>query len=173
MVDVPKSNEEMKKEEVIFQWKSPSRLFKKRDKEYFTNIGAIVFLLVVILFFAREYMFILAVLSIVFFIYVTSTVEPEEIEHKITNLGIESGDSFYRWGELVDFWYEEQWGQSLFVVQSLARGRIMMLLSKTMNKDKVREAVAQYVPYREHPQKTWMDNASRWISEKIPLEKPA
>ncbi|MBI3342641.1 hypothetical protein HY032_00610, partial [Candidatus Gottesmanbacteria bacterium] len=47
-------------EEVLLAWTSPSRLFKKRDREYFTNIGAIVFLLTIILVFAREFVLIAA-----------------------------------------------------------------------------------------------------------------
>jgi hypothetical protein len=166
-----KNTETPPPEEVHLTWKSPSRLFKKRNKEYFTNVAAIVFLLVVILVFAREYMFILAVLSVVFFIYVTSTVAPEEIEHRLTNLGIESGGRFYRWGEMVDFWYEEQWGQVMMVIRSVARGRVMILINP-QDKEKIREIVVQYVPFREQPPTNWMDNASRWISEKVPLEKP-
>src|SRR3990170_8319283 len=111
-----KKNEE-KREEIYLEWSSPSRLFKKRDREYFTNIGAIVFLLVIILVFAREFVLIAAVLSIVFLIYVLSTVPPEEIAHRITNLGIESAGHFYPWETLVDFWFEHQWGQTLLVLR--------------------------------------------------------
>lgn len=159
------------KEEVYFNWSSPSRLFKKRDKEYFTNIGAIVFLLTIILVFAREFVLIATVVSIVFLIYVLSTVPPEEIKHKITNLGIESGGHFYRWEELVDFWFEEQWGQTMLEIRAYAQPRIIILLGST-SKDKVREVVAKYIPFREEPEKTWVDNAATWLSKKVPLEKP-
>ena len=57
---------EPKEEEVYVTWSSPSRLFKKRDKEFFVNILAIVFLLSVILVFVREFVLIATVLSIVF-----------------------------------------------------------------------------------------------------------
>ena len=164
--------DEQKPEEVLVEWKSPSRLFKKRDREYYTNIGAIVFLLVVILVFAREYMFILAILSIVFFIYATSTVPPEDVEHRITNLGMETAGHFYRWGDLVDFWYEEQWGQTKMIVNSLSRGRLFIILGG-QDKEEIRKIVAEFVPYRENPPRTWFDNASSWISRKIPLEKPS
>jgi hypothetical protein len=163
---------EIKPEEELLAWNSPSRLFKKRDREYFINIAVIVFFLVVILVFAQEFMFILAVLSIVFFVYVTSTVPPEDILHRITTLGVESAGRYYRWGELSEFWFEEQWGQTKIVIQSLTHGRIIMLLGN-LDRSNVKEIVSTYIPYRNQPQKTWMDNASSWISEKIPLEKPA
>lgn len=160
-----------KEEEVYATWSSPSRLFKKRDREFFVNIGAIVFLLSVILVFVREFVLIATVLSIVFLIYVLSTVPPEEVRHRLTNLGLESAGHFYRWEECADFWFEEQWGQHMLVIRLFMAPRIIVLLGD-QKQEKIREFVAQYIPYREQPDRTWVDNAARWISEKIPLEKP-
>ncbi len=169
--DTPNDPEKMKIEELL-RWTAPSRLFKKRDKEYFTNIGAIVFLLIIILVFAREYMFILAVLSIVFFIYTISTVPPEDIEHRITNLGIESTGHFYRWEELAEFWFEEQWGQVKMVLAPIMGSRIILLLG-SVDKKKMREIVSKYIPFREQPPSSFVDNAAKWLTEKVPLDKPS
>ena len=159
------------KEEVFAEWTSPSRLFKKRDREYFTNIGAIVFLVCVILVFAREFLLIAAVISLVFFIYVLSTVPPEDVKHRITNLGIESAGHFYRWEEFADFWMEEQWGQTMLVIRPYMTTRTIILLGNEP-KEKIRKIVAEYIPFRQEPDRTWVDNAGRWLSEKIPLDKP-
>ncbi len=157
--------------EIYLSWTSPSRLFKKRDKEYFTNIGAIVFLLAVILVFAREFALIAALFAVVFFVYVTSTVPPEEIKHKLTNLGLETADAFYRWDDLVDFWFEEQWGQVMLVVRPPVGVRLIMLLGD-QDRDRIRDIVAKHIPFREKPEKSWLDNAASWVSKTIPLEKP-
>jgi hypothetical protein len=157
------------KEEVYLTWFSPSRLFKKRNKEYFTNIGAIVFLLTIILIFAREFLLVAAVLSIVFLIYVLSTVPPEEVEHRITNLGIESAGHFYRWEELAEFWMEEQWGQYILVLRPYFGARIIVLLGD-QERQMVRTHIAKHIPFREQPEKTWVDNAATWLTKKIPLE---
>lgn len=172
MVDTADDTQEKVKQEVLLAWSSPSRLFKRRDKEYFTNIGAIVFLLVIILVFAREFLLIAAVVSIVFLIYVLSTVPPEEVSHRITNLGIESAGHYYRWEELSEFWYEEQWGQALLVLRPILGTRIIILLG-AQDKALVRKLIAEYLPFRENPEKSWVDNASSWLSKKIPLEKPS
>lgn len=166
-VDTPEEEKE-----VYLAWRSPSRLFKRRDKEYFTNIGAIVFLLSVILIFAREYVLVAVVLAIVFLIYVLSTVPPEDVDHRITNLGIDSAGTYYRWETLGDFWFEEQWSQQILVLRPLVGARAIVLIRKE-DKDRVRELLAKHIPFREKPQKTWVDNAANWISEKIPLEKQA
>jgi hypothetical protein len=159
-------------EKVFLAWASPSRLFKKRDKEYFTNIAAIVFLLSIILVFAREFVLIAAVISIVFLVYVLSTVPPEEVAQKITNLGIESAGHFYRWEELMEFWFEKQWGQTMLVLRPYLGPRIIVLLG-SQGEEKVRELIAKHIPFREVPDKTWVDNAASWLTKKIPLEKPA
>ncbi len=158
-------------EEVYAEWSAPSRLFKKRDREYFVNIAAIVFLLCVILVFAREFVLIATVLSIVFLIYVLSTVPPEDVKHRVTSLGIESAGHFYRWEEFADFWFEEQWGQVMMVVRPYLSPRLIILLGGE-SKARIREFVAKHIPFREEPDRTWVDNAARWMSEKIPLEKP-
>jgi len=160
-----------KTEEVYAAWSSPSRLFKRRDREFFVNILAIVFLLSVILVFIREFVLIATVLSIVFLIYVLSTVPPEEVKHRITNMGIESAGHFYRWEEVADFWFEEQWGQNLLVLRFFMAPRFTILLAD-QNKDKIRQSLAQHIPFREQPDRSWVDNAAIWISEKIPLDKP-
>jgi hypothetical protein len=172
MVDTTAEPEQKIQQEVLLAWASPSRLFKKRDKEYFTNIGAIVFLLIIILVFAREFLLIAAVVSIVFLIYVLSTVPPEDVTHRITNLGIESAGHYYRWEELSEFWFEEQWGQALLVLRPVLGTRIIILLG-VQDKALVRKLIAQYIPFREKPEKSWVDNASSWLSKKIPLEKPS
>ncbi len=159
-----------REEEVYAAWTSPSRLFKKRDREFFVNILAIVFLLSVILVFVREFVLIAAMLSIVFLIYVLSTVPPEEVKHRVTNLGIESAGHFYRWEEFADFWFEEQWGQVMLILRPFATARLIILLG-SQNKEKIREAIAHHIPFREEPDRNWVDNAARWITEKIPLEK--
>jgi len=172
-MDTPTAGSEKEvRQEVLLAWSSPSRLFKKRDREYFTNIGAIVFLLIIILVFAREYLLIAAVVSIVFLVYVLSTVPPEEVGHRITNLGLDSAGHFYRWEELVDFWFEEQWGQTMLVLRPIVGTRIVVLLGDE-DKVEVRKLIAEYIPFRDKPEKTWVDNAAQWITDKIPLEKPS
>jgi hypothetical protein len=163
---LPKSEEH----EVLLSWFSPSRLFKRRDKDYFKNIGAIVFFLSIIFFFMKEFLLIVAILSVVFLVYALSTVPPENVKHKITNLGIESADHFYPWDSLVDFWFEEQWGQTMLMIRPQIGVRITILLGD-QHKDHVRDLVAKYIPFREKPMKSWVDNAAHWLTEKVPLEK--
>ena len=76
-----------------------------------------------------------AVLSIVFLIYVLSTVPQRRLSTEITNLGIESAGHFYRWEELVEFWMEEQWGQYILVLRPYFGARIILLLGEAGEAD--------------------------------------
>lgn len=171
MDQVTLPDEKIQKEEVYIAWTSPSRLFKKRNKEYFTNIAAIVFLLVIILVFAREFVLVAAVLSIVFLIYVLSTVPPEDVSHRVTNVGIESAGHYYRWEQIAAFWFEEQWGQQLLMLQPVMGSRIIILLGQ-QDKKQIQETMEKHIPFREQPERSWVENAASWLSKKIPLEKP-
>lgn len=166
-------NNEVNGQQTIYvTWRSPSRLFKKRDKEFFRNVAAIVFLLLVILIFAKEFLLIFAVVAVTFLIYVFSTVPPEDVFHSISNIGLESAGHFYRWTDLSEFWFDQQWGQTYVVVVPYVGTRIIMLLSD-IPESQIREVLMRFIHYREEPQKTVLDNAASWLSEKIPLDKPA
>lgn len=171
-MDKDLGSEKQPEPEVYLTWSSPARLFKKRNAEFYKTIGAIVFLLTIILVFASEFVLVLAMLSIVFLVYVLSTVPPENVEHRITNLGIESAGHYYRWEEIAEFWFDAQWEQVLLVLRPMFGPRTTILMGE-QKKDAVREILAKHIPYREHPEKTWMDNASSWLSSKIPLEQPS
>src|SRR3989304_9772352 len=86
--------------EILLSWKGPSHPFKKRNKIFYQTVAALTFLLVVIVFFLREFMLIGVILSITFVVYAISSVPPVEVEHKITPLGLENAGRLFRWIEL-------------------------------------------------------------------------
>jgi hypothetical protein len=155
----------------LVEWKAPVRPFKKRDREYLTTIGAIVFLLGVILLFLQEWLLIAVIVALVFVAYILSTVSPEETEHKITNRGVITGGKTYRWEELVRFWFTEKWGQKILSLETVVRfpGRLTLLLGEA-NQEQIKKILSDYLPFEE-PEKTWADNASNWLSRQIPLGK--
>jgi len=158
------------KEEELLRWKAPARLFKKRDREYYTTIGAIVFLLVVILLFIKQWMLIAVIVAFAFVSYVLAAVQPEEVEHVVTSKGIKTGGKTYLWGDLVRFWFEEKWKLKMLVVE-VKKGfpaRLMMMLSGQDEKE-LEEALSDYLKM-EKPESGIVDKAAGWLSEKVPLE---
>lgn len=155
----------------LLTWKAPARPFKKREREYFTTIGAIVFLIALILLFLKEWLLIVVIIALVFVAYVLATVEPGKVEHKITNRGIVTGGKTYAWNELERFWLTEKWGQKILHVDTfLPFPRRLMLLLGEVEAKKIKNLLADYLRF-ERPEKSWIEKASDWLSRQVPLEK--
>lgn len=156
---------------ILITWKAPARPFKKQSREYFTTLGAMIFLIALILVFLKEFVFIAAILSLFFMVYVLSTVEPEEITHKVTNKGMVTGKKTYPWEKLGRFWFSAKWGNNILNVENFLGlpSRIILLLGKTP-KEEIKKIFEEYLIF-EKPEKTFIDKASTWLSKKVPLEK--
>ena len=156
---------------VLVEWSSPSRVFKSLSREKFATIGAIVFLVAIILVFLQEWFLIAVIVALVFFVYILSSVQPGQIIHQISNRGVVTGGKNYPWGQLISFWFEQKEGQEILFLDGADRFnfRLMILLGEKKSEE-VRKILAQHLP-EENPQKTWIDKAGEWITRQIPLEK--
>ena len=162
---------ERNEEKVLLAWEAPSRPYRKRDKEFYTTIGIIVFLVSLILFFAGQFLFIAVVVSLAFVAYVLNTVPPEKIHNSITTFGIHTGDSLFYWEELGRFWFSEPKGAHLLHVETArAFPGVLILLLENVDKDELKKIMIKYTVF-EKPKATWLDNAGKWLQEKFPLEK--
>ena len=154
----------------LLTWKAPVRPFKRRDREFWTTAGSIAFLLAIILFFIKEWVLIIVIVAIMFVYYVLSNVQPEEIEHSITNRGIRFAGKDYPWEVLGQFWFTEKFGEKILNVQTLMMypGRLQMLLGKTTEKQ-IADILKKYL-LQETPEPTVIEKTTDWFSKKIPLE---
>lgn len=162
---------EVGEEETLMTWKAPVRPFKKRDRDYYTTIAAIAFLVIIILGFLREFLLIAVVIALAFVSYVFAAIPPEKTEHKLTNRGIRSADRLYRWRDLRRYWFSEKFGQKMVVVQTamLFPGQLLLMLGDA-NQEKIKKIFNENLPHEE-PEPTFLDKSARWLSEKVPLEK--
>ncbi len=156
---------------VLLEWESPSRIFKRLSREKFATIGAIVFLVGIILVFLQEWFLIAVVIALVFFAYILSSVKPENIVHQITNKGVVTGGKNYPWDHLLNFWFEKKEGQEILFLDGVDRFnfRLMILLGEKKSEE-IRKILTRYLP-EEKPQKTWIDKAGEWVTRQIPLEE--
>lgn len=154
----------------LLEWRAPVRPFKKRGKEFFSTVLTIVFLISVILLFLKEWLLIAVIIALTFVVYVMGTIPPEEVEHKITNRGIVTGGKNYRWEQLGRFWFEEKWGQKILYVENFGFPRALMMLLGQKTENEVKKILSEYL-LQEQPEKNWLDKASSWLSQKIPLEE--
>ena len=160
-------------EKELISWKAPSRLFKKRNREYYTTIGALVFLLSLIFLFAREFLLIGVMLAIGFVGYALASVPPNQIKHVLTNKGIRTSDKLYWWGQMGRFWWSEKWKQDLLHVELPGQfpGQLILLAGKE-EKEAIEKHLVKYL-IKEKPEPTFLDKAAKWLQEKVPLETDA
>jgi hypothetical protein len=158
--------------DVLIEWEAPARVYKKRGKEYFSTIAAIVFLLTVVLFFLREFVLIALVFTFAFFTYVLATVKPEKIKNQLTKKGVKVANKFFFWEELTDFWVDEKYGYTItHVVMPLrSPGRVILLIDKGKEKEMLK-ILSDRLVYHEKPIKSWVDRAADWLTTKVNLDK--
>lgn len=154
---------------VLYSWKAPTRPFKKRDREFWTTVIAIVFLVALILFFVKEWFLIAAVISLTFVYYVLSTVKPEEIDCVLNNKGVFYVGQLYPWEGFFRFWFSSQYDQKM--VNLDMRGGLVSRLSLMVGEGdeaKIKETLSKYLT-EETPNPTLIDNAGKWLQEKVTL----
>lgn len=158
-------------ERLVLEWDAPSRPFKQRNREYYTTIAIIVFLLCLILFFAGQFLVIAVVLSLGFVSYVLASVPPDLIHISITTFGVHAGDQVFYWQELGRFWFSKKYGADLLHIEtSRALPAQLTLLLGDKSLDEVKKSMLKYSVF-EKPRPTWIDNAAKWMQDKFPLEK--
>jgi len=158
-------------EKTLLSWKSPARLYKKRNREYFTTIGVIVLLLSVILLFAKEFLLVGVILALAFVAYVLASVAPPEVEHVLTNKGVRTGGKLYPWQLLGRFWLETKWGQDSLMVENLLGfpGHLVLLLPKDIDRSALEKTMSSRL-LKEKPSPSPIDKAAEWLQRKVPLE---
>lgn len=154
----------------LLTWEAPARPFKKRNREYFTTVAAIVFLLAIILLFIKEWLLIAVIVGLMFVSYGLATVPPHNITNKINTRGVVVDSHIYKWSQLGRFWFSEKWGSEIVHFDNLLGfpRQIQLIISKG-KKEEVKKIIEKYLLF-ETPKKTFIDKATAWLSEKIPLE---
>lgn len=167
-VEVINSNEL----KVIYSWQSPSRIFKKRNKNFWVNVLSILFLVGLILILAGgQYMLLAVFISLTFLYYVFSTVEPEISEHKITNRGFVYFGQNYTWDTIKQFWISEKNGAKTLNLE-LSTQSIIKRISPLIGDgdvDKIRGTLLNFL-VEEEVAPNFLDKSSEWLIKKIPLD---
>ena len=168
MTDSSKTNPD-----TLLMWNAPERPYKKRDREFYITGITLAFLLIVIAFFLKEWLLIGAVLAVVFVNYALVAVEPAKIANKITKKGIWTGETFYRFSEISQYWFENQLENLALILLLKKQTRRAVLVAPNDQKDQVDQFLREYLVFREKPLKSLVDKISGWMSAKFPLEEKA
>lgn len=162
--------ENVKVEKILLEWSAPSRPYKVRTREFYTTILSIAFLLGVILLLLKEFLLIGVIMAFAFLSYVLSTYKPDDAKHQITTLGIRTDGKLYAWDQLTNFWLKKQWDQEVIICKTVTSlpGVILLVLDHSKREDII-NAIGEKIPLVK-PTDSFVDRASKWLGNKIPLE---
>lgn len=160
----------MSDNKVLVEWSSPARPFKERTREFYTTILSLAFLLGVILLLLKEFLLIGVIMAFAFLSYVLATHKPENVTHQITETGIMTDNKLYKFDELTQYWISKQWDQEVVMVKTLRTipGLLVMVLPTTHKASVLKAFEGKLV--NEKPADSFVDRASSWLGNKIPLE---
>ena len=153
-------------EKNLFSWKAPGRPFKKRDREFWIKLIAIVGLIGFVVYIVEGLIPVLLAISLMFLFYVLSTVEPEEIEYKITNRGVKIADKSTGWDVINRYWFAKRSGSDLLVLDlTVIPGRLDLVIG-SKDKDSIRKALKEYLN-EEKKTPSGFDKTADWFSKKL------
>lgn len=169
VVREPMDDVDIGEEKVLYSWKSVERPFKKWNKEIYSTVMVFAVLVSIIFFFIEGLMLVFVVWAVVFMAWAISKTEPGIREHKITDKGIRTGGTLYRWEMMLVYWLEEKWDKKLLrVLLRKFPGQLVLVYDKGEEK-KIREVMSRFLTL-EKPEDTWTDRVVKWFGEKMPLE---
>lgn len=154
----------------LVKWTAPARPFKRRDRQFYVTTFAMAGIVSLVLFFAEGVMPVILIISLVFLYYVLSTVEPENVEYKITNKGVKISGKLTQWQYLTRFWFSKRFDTELLVIESvLLPGRIEFVISPEI-KEKLKKEISAYIPFEEVPA-SGLDRITGWVAKTLPGNK--
>lgn len=157
-------------EEDLLVWTAPNRPFKKRNREFFTTVFLIMFLVSLILFFANQFLPIAVVLALGFLTYVLASVPPEMVENKITTYGVHSAQHTSYWYEMGRYWFTKKYKYFILHIECQNFPYRMMLLFDEHDKDALEKVLDKYL-IQQMPTPSVFDKAADWLQQKVPLDR--
>lgn len=150
----------------LFVWSAPSRAFVQKSREFWVKVVAIASVFGFIIFIVEGAMPVLLMIALIFLFYVLSAVRPENIEYKITNLGIKIGGARTDWSSITRFWFLKRVNDELIVFDLPSIPGRLEYVYNVRDQQKIREILKKYIP-EEQTSETRVDKAASWLSSKL------
>lgn len=157
-------------EKELIKWSAPARPFKRKNRQFYVTLFAMVGLAALVLFLAEGIMPVVLLASLLFLYYIMNTVEPEIIEYKITTRGIYMAKKISEWNGLTRFWFSNRSEKDLLIIETLYfPGRAEYVIPDD-RKDEIKKYLSSFLIEEEAPP-TFLDKATSWFAAKLPGNK--
>lgn len=154
-------------EKDLVVWTAPSRPFKRRNRDFYITLLAMAGITCLVLFLIEGWLPVILVISLVFLFYIMATVEPENIEYKITDKGIKIAGTLTTWNQMGRFWFTKRLDNNLLVIETKSLSGRLELVINTEVKDQIKKELGKYLVEEEIPASN-IDKAANWVSKKMP-----
>ena len=154
-------------ERELFGWTAPARPFKRKTRDFYITLFTIALVFGLVLFFVEGWLPVILIISLVFLVYVMSTIEPENIEYKITNRGIKIGSKRTDWRQMGRFWFTKRFGADLLIIETWSFPRRLEIVVNPEAKEEVSKHVSKFLLQEKIPP-SLLDKAANWVGQKLP-----
>ncbi len=154
----------------LFEWEAPDRHELAFDRKLFIVIVVLTLALTLLFAILGHYLLMVAMIALVFLVYVLGTTKPQTVSHKITTKGFDTGGRLYEWHLLYDFYFTRKEKQLTLIVRTKLNfpGALIFLVSEK-DKDPIFVLLQDKLLYRDIRKQGRLDKMN-W-GEYIPLEK--
>lgn len=166
--DTPPVKEEVEK--VLYQWSALARPFKRRSREFYVSVMAILSIIGLILFLAEGAMPVILLASLFFLFYILNTVEPPMAKYSITSKGIKIEDNLTPWNSMKRFWIAKNGQYNVLIVETVSLTGRMEYVVQEADIPAIKKLLSDYIP-EEEALPTAYDKASKWFSSQVPQDK--
>lgn len=120
--------------EVQFVWNSPEREWEPKDRVWYLKYAALFSVFILLSARLGFFIMILALIALMFLIFVQASIPPFISEHKLTSEGIITHGILIKWEQLKHFWYGRkrsgQWILYLDYKPAERQPRISLLINE-------------------------------------------
>jgi len=154
----------------LFEWSAPDRYQFKFSNKWFLVIVVLSLLFSLLLAILGNYLLMIAIMSLLFFLYAAGTTKPITVKHQITARGIDTSDKLYDWYMLKDFYFTKKENTIFLVVDTKLNfpGALVFLVNEK-DKDPIFVLLQEKLLYKDVRKWRWLDRLS--YGEYIPLEE--
>ncbi len=159
--------------QILFSWKAPLRPFIKRSPRITRFYLALTLLLSLIVAFFGDFILLIPIWTILFLFYVLTITPPPEVEHKITQFGIDTAGLKIRWEALSHYHFDKRFGYDMLTIVSQPPyfDHFYMVVPGEEVKKKLMTLLAGHIVYEEEPRKSVVDRMVHLMSRLVPQEE--
>lgn len=153
--------------ETLFSWSAPSRIWKPKDKTWYLSSAAIILAVILFIVLSKYPAYPWLIICLIAFMilwFIQGSLAPDLLRHKITNKGIFTLETLYRWEDISHFWIARKDAQSLVYIDfwpQLRQPRLTLLIDQQYE-DEIFDILISQTKYGT-PAEAQYNVAAKWL----------